>query len=44
VDDIWQRIDFSYYHSLTDLQRDFEVLFAKVFSRCLNILAKVYLT
>jgi len=44
VDDIWQRIDYSYYHSLTDLQRDFEVLFAKVFSRCLNILAKVYLT
>ena len=45
VDDIWQRVEFSYYHSLSDLQRDFETLFMKVLQfRCLNSLAKVYLT
>lgn len=45
VDDIWQRVEFSYYHSLSDLQRDFEILFSKVLQfRCLNTLSKVYLT
>jgi hypothetical protein len=45
VDDIWQRVEFSYYHSLSDLQRDFEILFTKVLQfRCLNTLAKVYVT
>ena len=44
VDDIWNRIEFSYYHSLTDLQKDFEILFSKAFLRCFNTLAKVYLT
>ena len=23
VDDIWQRVEYSYYHSLSDLQKDF---------------------
>jgi hypothetical protein len=44
-DDIWQRVEYCFYHSLSDLQKDFEILFNKTLAnRCLNTLSKVYLT
>lgn len=45
ADDIWERAEFGYYHCLQDLIADFDLLFKKVLSqRCLNLLAKVYLS
>lgn len=45
ADDIWFRADYSYYHNLSDLQKDFEMIFNDILAhRCLNLLAKVYLT
>lgn len=32
ADDIWNRVEYSYYHSLADLQKDFEILFNKILS------------
>ena len=40
ADDIWYRTEYSYYHSLSDLQSDFELVFNHIQkTRCLNLLA-----
>ena len=40
ADDIWYRTEYSYYHSLSDLQSDFELVFNHILkTRCLNLLA-----
>lgn len=45
LDDIWERAENWYYHSLSDLVADIELIVNKsLASRCLNPLSKVYLT
>jgi hypothetical protein len=45
IDEIWERAENWFYHSLSDLIKDLELIVQKNISqRCLNALAKVYLT
>ena len=45
MDDLWERSEDGYYHSLSDLIADIELIVMKTISgRCINPLSKVYLT
>lgn len=45
LDDLWERAEDGYYHSLSDLMEDMEIITRKAIKqRCLNELSKAYLT
>ncbi len=45
LDDIWERAEDGFYHSLADIGKDIEYIIKKTIkNRCFNSLSKIYLT